>query len=92
MRNQRHGAVLRAVLGLRSSQHAAFDMRSARALAEWLIDERHHGRVDPSTYGLLTGLVVTYARPFTESRVLGRIGSKWSSFPDRPDLKGTMSD
>jgi hypothetical protein len=62
-------------------------MRSARALAEQLVREEHHGKIDPLTYGLLTGLVVTYARPFTESRDLGRLESKWSSFPDRPDFK-----
>jgi len=67
--------------------HATFDMRSALAVAERLIDEQHHANVGALTYGLLTGLAVTYARPFLESRELGRLESKWSEFPGRADLK-----
>jgi hypothetical protein len=67
--------------------HARFDMRSAMALAQ-VLDERHHGSIDELTYGLLTGLVVTYARPFTQSKGgYGRLDSKWSEFPDQPDLQ-----
>jgi hypothetical protein len=38
--------------------------------------------------GLLTDVVVSYARPFSESYAYGRLESKWSEFPNRPDLKG----
>ena len=64
---------------------AQFDMRCARAVAD-VLSSRHddHG---PLAYGLLTGMVASYARPFTESRAYGRLSGKWSSFPDRPDLK-----
>lgn len=66
--------------------HAAFDMRSALALAEAL--DEHHGSIDALAFGFLTGFVVTYARPFTQSSGgYGRLPSKWSKFPDRPDLK-----
>jgi hypothetical protein len=63
-------------------------MRSAKTLVEAL--SKHHGSISPWAFGLLTGLAVTYARPFAESRgkSYGRIGSKWSKFPtDRPELK-----
>jgi hypothetical protein len=66
--------------------HAQFDMRSAIACARLLLD--HHDRIGPLTYGLLTGFVVSYGRPFTESRAHGRLEAKWSTFPsDRPVLK-----
>jgi hypothetical protein len=67
-------------------QHAKFDMQSAKALAHALAAQPQ-GSIDPLPYGLLTGLVVSYARPFVESREYGRIGSKFSKFRDRPDLK-----
>jgi hypothetical protein len=64
---------------------APFDMRCADAMAQALID-RHddHG---PSAYGLLTGMVVPYARPFTESDEYGRLGGKWTRFEGKPHLK-----
>ena len=67
--------------------HARFDMRSALEIAKELKD--HHGRLGPRTFGLLTGLATTYARPFTSSTGgYGTIGQKYSRFPsDRPEFK-----
>jgi hypothetical protein len=62
-----------------------FDMRCARAAADLLVD-RHddHG---PLAYGLLTGMVASYARPFTQSNEFGRLDGKWSRFGGMPHLK-----
>jgi hypothetical protein len=37
-------------------------------------------------WGLLTGMVVSYARPFTKSYAYGKLEPKWARFPNRPDL------
>jgi hypothetical protein len=66
--------------------HGQFDMRSAAAVGRLLVD--HHDRIGPLSYGLLTGFVVSYVRPFTESKTYGRLEDKWSKFPDdRPNFE-----
>jgi len=64
---------------------AEFDMRCADSVAQFLAD--HHDDHGSFAYGLLTGMVASYARPFTESREYGRLDSKWFSFPEKPHLK-----
>jgi hypothetical protein len=66
-------------------QRGEFDMRCATAMAE-LLAERHddHGAL---AYGLLTGMVAAYCRPFTKSHAYGRLGNKWERFPGMPHLK-----
>ena len=36
---------------------------------------------------LRTGMVVSYARPFTRSDAYGKLETKWSKFTHRPDLQ-----
>jgi hypothetical protein len=64
--------------------HAQFDMRCAEATAQQLED--HHDDIGALAYGLLTGMTVAYARPFTSSYAYGRLEAKWAKFPSRPDL------
>jgi hypothetical protein len=66
---------------------AQFDMRCAEAIS-WDL-ERHHDDHGPEAYGLLTGMAVSYARPFVvgEGNPYGSLESKWSNFPKRPLLK-----
>jgi hypothetical protein len=65
--------------------YARVDMRCATALAE-LIAERRDA-TSQLAWGLFTGMAISYARPFTNSDVLGSLESKWSRFGDRADLK-----
>ena len=39
---------------------------------------------DPMYYPLFVMTVVCYARPFTNNSLLGRLGKKWTRFPDAP--------
>ena len=66
---------------LRRLTLARSDMRSARRLAGLLIDALGQPRRDPDLeMGLMTGLVVSYARPFTRARI-GRLrGRRWERF------------
>jgi hypothetical protein len=66
-------------------QRGQFDMRCASATARLLAD-RHddHGAL---AYGLLTGMVASYCRPFTTSHAYGRLGRKWERFPGEPQFK-----
>jgi hypothetical protein len=66
--------------------HAATDMRCAAALADKLLD----GPADDFSawaWGLLTGMVVSYARPFTTSQTYGNFPAKWSKFKGKPFFK-----
>jgi hypothetical protein len=66
--------------------HARVDVRCAAALAEELLQ----GPDDDISYrawGLLTGMVVSYARPFTDSHAYGKLEQKWSKVPGRPELE-----
>jgi hypothetical protein len=38
-------------------------------------------------YGLLTGMVASYGRPFQTSDAYGQLGGKWERFHGRPDLR-----
>jgi hypothetical protein len=65
---------------------ARVDMRCAAELADLLLE----GPADDFSYrawGILTGMVVSYAHPFTGSDAYGRLEEKWSKFSDRPDLE-----
>jgi hypothetical protein len=65
---------------------ALFDISCADALAAEL-EELPDDDISPRAWGLLTGTVVSYMRPFSDSYAYGRLESKWSRFPNRPDLK-----
>ena len=79
----------RLVLQLLRLSRARFDMRCAEDLTSDL--ERLHDNISPRAYGLLTGLAVSYARPFRagEGSPYGPLEGKWWSFPGRPDLATT---
>lgn len=63
---------------------ARFDISCADTLATEL--ESLHDDISPRAWGLLTGMTVSYARPFTASRHFGTIPKRWRTFPDRPEL------
>ncbi|HEY8843434.1 MAG TPA: hypothetical protein VIM23_05975, partial [Gaiellaceae bacterium] len=65
--------------------HARVDIRCAAALRDQLA-ELHEIDISYRAWGLLTGMVVSYARPFTPSYAYGKLEPKWSRFKDRPDL------
>lgn len=64
---------------------ARFDVRCADALASVLAG--HRDSSDPYAWGLLTGTVVSYARPFTTSYAFGRLPECWAEFGERTDLR-----
>jgi hypothetical protein len=64
---------------------AEFDMRSALAVAKQL--ETHNEDHGALAYGLLTGMVASYCRPFTTSHAYGQLAQKWQQFPGTPHLK-----
>jgi hypothetical protein len=72
---------------LRRLVFAKMDMRQVQEISGLL--EAANGEL-PDT-GLSTGLLATYARPFTRQEV-GALSSKWRRFPDRPDLAKVHSD
>src|SRR5687767_10363749 len=61
------------------------DIRCADALAEDLLGRNDDG--SNRAWGVLTGLTVSYARPFTRSDTGLRLEAKWSRFPEETDLK-----
>jgi hypothetical protein len=65
---------------------AEFDFRCAAALAEDL-ERSHADDIGPRAWGMLTGLAVSYARPFMSSNGFGVLGSAFRGFGDRTDLK-----
>jgi hypothetical protein len=69
---------------LRRLTVALADMAAARSLADLLLERRHGAALE---IGLMTGLVVSYARPFSASNHIGRLGGRWERFPDQPPFK-----
>jgi hypothetical protein len=66
--------------------HARVDILCAAALAEELLQVSEQD-ISYRAWGLLTGMVVSYARPFTTSYAYGALEEKWSKFDQRPDLE-----
>jgi hypothetical protein len=72
--------------------HARVDVLCAAALADELLVGREDGASEDKdisyrSWGLLTGMVVSYARPFTQSYAYGALEEKWSKFNEREDLE-----
>lgn len=65
--------------------HARTDIRCAAALAEELLARGDDG--SNLVWGILTGLTVSYARPFTRSDSGLHLGKKWARFPEDTDLQ-----
>jgi hypothetical protein len=69
---------------LRKLTLALTDLQSAKRLADLLLARRHDPALEA---GLMTGLVVSYARPFASSKAIGVLGQRWQRFGDRTELK-----